>query len=189
MFSAMSVRPRSRRSPSSEEKNSASLAYTGDQITAAAYRHFDDKADLLSALALETLLDLAAAIRQGAGTRTRGTRLHRGCRGYLRYALEKPHHYLLIFGDAPISEPSRDLETAADDGMRALRELVESAQAAGEIVEGPSRELATILWALLHGLAQLHLTGHLSEPRTIEGDAGIERLVTLALDTFRPAPS
>ncbi len=55
--------------------------------------------------------------------------LHRGCRAYLRYAVEQPHHYLLIFGDGPIAEQSREIESAADDGMRALGELVERAQA------------------------------------------------------------
>jgi AcrR family transcriptional regulator len=154
----------------------------------AAYRHFDDKADLLAALALQTLLDLAASIRRGSDAGGRGSRLHRGCRAYLLYAVQNPHHFLLIFGDAPIAEPSREIEAAADDGMRAIGELVESAQAHREMVDGPSRELATILWALLHGLAQLHVTGHLSEPRTIEGVTGIEKLLTLALDTLRPVP-
>jgi AcrR family transcriptional regulator len=153
----------------------------------AAYRHFEDKADLLAALALQTLTDLAASVRDTGGHSGGGSRLHRGCRAYLRYAVEQPHHYQLIFGDAPIAEPSREIESAADDGMHALGKLVERAQAEGELGEGPPRELATVLWALLHGLAQLQITGHLREPRTIEGDAGIDKLLTLALRTLRPA--
>ncbi len=71
--------------------------------------------------------------------------------------------------------------------MHALHTLVERAQKEGELGEGPPRELATVLWALLHGIAQLQITGHLVEPRTIEGDAGMDTLLALALRSFRPS--
>ncbi len=113
--------------------------------------------------------------------------LHRSCAAYLSHAREQPHHYLLIFGDTPIAQPGEDLETAADGAVFALRELVEHAQAEGEISAGPPRELATILWVLLHGLAQLQITGHLHEPRTIDGGTGLDKLLALALAALRPA--
>lgn len=152
----------------------------------AAYRHFEDKAELLRVLAAQTLRELAARIRAGGDRGAARSRLHGGCAAYLRYALEQPHHYLLIFGDTPIDQPGPDLESAADDGMLALRELVERAQADGELGPGQPRELATILWVLLHGLAQLHLTGHLHEPRTVDGSTGLDDLLTLALAALRP---
>ncbi len=70
--------------------------------------------------------------------------------------------------------------------MLALRELVERAQAEGELGASPPRELATILWVFLHGLAQLQITGHLHEPRTIDGDTELDDLLTLALGALRP---
>jgi len=153
----------------------------------AAYRHYDDKADLLRALAAKTLTELAARIRRAAGRRGRHSPLHRGCAAYLAYALAQPHHYQLIFGNTPVDQPDQELESAADDGMLAIRELVEHAQAGGELGAGPPRELATILWVLLHGLAQLQITGHLHEPRTIDGDTGLDDLLALALTSLRPA--
>ncbi len=153
----------------------------------APYRHFDDKAELLRALAAQTLTELAARIRRGAERAGRRSHLHRGCVGYLSFAFEQPHHYQLIFGDAPIAQPGQELESAADDGMLALRELVERAQAEGELGAGPPRELATVLWVLLHGLAQLQITGHLHEPRTIDGSTGLDDLLALALAALRPA--
>jgi AcrR family transcriptional regulator len=153
----------------------------------AAYRHFEDKADLLRALATQTLAELAARIRSAADEAgDQRSRLHRGCAAYVSYALEQPHRYQLIFGDAPINQPDAQVEAAADDGMLALRELVEQAQADGELGEGPPRELATIVWALLHGLAQLQVTGHLHEPRTIDGDSRLDELLALALTALRP---
>ena len=152
----------------------------------AAYRHFDDKADLLRALAGKTLAELAEAIRAGAVGRGRAA-LQGGCSGYLDYAVAHPHHYQLIFGDQPISKPSPELEAAADAGIGALRAMVEQAQQDGELAAGPVRELATILWVLLHGLAHMRITGHLNEPRTVDGtDAGTELLLGLALDALRP---
>ena len=155
----------------------------------AAYRHFDDKAELLRALAAGTLTELAARIRHAADHDDRRSHLHRGCAAYLSHALEQPHHYQLIFGDTPIVEPGQELESAADDAMLALREATERAQADGELGAGPSRELATIIWVLLHGLAQLQITRHLHEPRTIDGDTGLHELLELALASLRPTQS
>ncbi len=148
----------------------------------APYRHFEDKADLMQALAARTLETLAARIRTAAAADGPRTPLRRGSTAYVRFAVEQPHHYLLIFGDAPLADPRPE----ADDGMLALRELVERGQAAGELPAAPPRELATVLWATLHGLAQLRLTGHLHEPRTVDGATGLDGLVDLALDSLRP---
>ena len=152
----------------------------------APYRHFHDKADLLGVLVLHTLTELSARIRCAASRGGPGSPLHRGCVAYLRYAIEQPHHYQLIFGDAPMPQPSPVIEAAADDGLLALGELVQGAQARNELVAGPPRELATIIWVLLHGLAHLQLTGHLHEPRTIDGDTHLEELLEVALTAMRP---
>jgi len=135
----------------------------------------------------KTLTELATSIRRAAEPGGRHSRLHRGCAAYFAYALEQPHHYQLIFGNTAVEQPDQELESAADDGMLAIRELVEHAQAEGELGAGPPRELATVLWVLLHGLAQLQITGHLHEPRTIDGDTGLDDLLTLALAVLHPA--
>lgn len=153
----------------------------------AAYRHFDDKAELLRALAAKTLTELAAGIRVAARLDGPRSPLFYGCLAYVDYAVRHPHHYQLIFGDAPIAAPSAPLEAAADDGMLALRQLVQRAQAEGELGDGPPRELATVLWVFLHGLAQLRITGHLHEPRTIDGTTGLETLLAFALEGWRPS--
>ena len=132
------------------------------------------------------LTELATRIRRAAEGNARHSRLHRGCAAYLAHALEQPHHYQLIFGDTPIDQPDQELESAADDAMLAIRELVERAQTEGELGTAPPRELATVLWVLLHGLAQLQITKHLHEPRTIDGDTGLEELLALALTSLRP---
>ena len=150
----------------------------------APYRHYADKAALMRALAGRTLRQIAERIRHGA-ERHRGARrrLRAGCWAYIDYAVECPHHYQLVFGDAPIAEPDPGLEEAADDAMG---ELVAQAQGAGQLRPGPTREIATVIWVLLHGLAALQITGHLHEPRTIDGNEHLADLLDLALEQLRP---
>lgn len=149
----------------------------------APYRHFESKADLLAALALRTLADLGRSVRAAAAGGDPATALRRGCAAYLEYALGRPQHYLLVFGSMPMSDPSPAIEAAADDGLRALRELVER-QPSGGHPAGPPRELATALWVFLHGLCQLQLTRHLHEPRTVDGDTRLLDLLDLALQPW-----
>lgn len=150
----------------------------------APYRHYAGKADLLQALAVKNLHDMASAIRRAAADGDdpdAAARLRRGCAAYVRHALEQPHHYQLIFGDTPIADPVPEVEAAADDAMDAVREVVEQAQGAGAFRPGPARELATVVWVMLHGMAQLQITGHFHEPRTIDGGERLEELLELGL--------
>ena len=153
----------------------------------APYRHFEGKAELLEALALRTLVDLGTAIRRAAAAATGPEeQLRLGCRGYVDYALQHPQHYLLVFGSAPLGIVDPAIEAAADEGFAAVVDLVNEAQSAALLPRAPARELATVLWALLHGLAQLQLTRHLHEPRTVDGDTRLDELIDVALAAWRP---
>ena len=92
----------------------------------APYRHYADKAALMRALAGRTLRQIAERIRHGA-ERHRGARqrLRAGCWAYIDYAVECPHHYQLVFGDAPIAE--------ADPG---LEEILMAEQASCDYIDG-----------------------------------------------------
>lgn len=162
----------------------AGVSYT------APYRHFEDKSHLLQALVLQTLTELGTRIRRALSDHgdDPATCLQQGCLAYLRYALAHPHHYQLVFGDTPIAQPPPEIEAAADAGMLALRDLVLHAQTQGQLKTGPPRELATILWALLHGMVHLQMAGHLHEPRTIDGAEHLEDLLAAALAALRPPP-
>lgn len=64
--------------------------------------------------------------------------------------------------------------------MHSIEELVGAAQEQGRLRPAPTRELATVVWVLLHGLAALQITQHLHEPRTIDGNAHLDDLLDLA---------
>jgi AcrR family transcriptional regulator len=153
----------------------------------APYRHFRDKDDLLSAVAAENLLLMAASMRRAAEDGDAGgTALYRACLGYVRAAMRRPAHYRLVFGDVQIHNPSKALEEAADQCVEYLYELVAGAQREGSLVQGDVRDIAALLWAALHGLVDLTLAGHLREPRMVDGAQATPRLVALALDSMTP---
>jgi AcrR family transcriptional regulator len=149
----------------------------------APYRHFPSKADLLAALALTTLSELGHRIRAGGAD---GTGLRGGCISYVDWALAHPQHYALVFGPTPIADPPPVIQAAADDGVRAMQELVELEQHRGQLPAAAPRELATAVWTFLHGLVHLQIGGHLREPRTLDGRTRLTELIDLTLTCWRP---
>lgn len=115
----------------------------------APYRHFPEREALLAALAAEGFEWLGAAQRKAAETG--------GLRGmgeaYVRFAIEHPQRFRLMFG-GQISiakhERLREVATKTFEGLSgALSARVPEAQGAADS--------SIAAWALVHGLAQLLL--------------------------------
>jgi AcrR family transcriptional regulator len=113
---------------------------------AAPYRHFEDRDALLAELAAEGFEQLREAMRGQAG-RDLGE-------AYVRFALEHPQRFRLMFGGALPMRKQAHLRTAAattyDALVAAFRDM-------------PHPDLAAAAaWSLVHGLAHLRLDGHLA---------------------------
>ena len=116
---------------------------------AAPYRHFRNRESLLAALAVEGFATLGRVQREAAATS--------GLRGmgeaYVRFALEHPQRFRLMFGGqlAIAKHPQlREVATKVFEGLSgALSDRVPQAQGA--------RDASIAAWALVHGLAQLLL--------------------------------
>ena len=116
---------------------------------AAPYRHFRNRESLLAALAVEGFATLGRVQREAAATS--------GLRGmgeaYVRFALEHPQRFRLMFGGqlAITKHPQlREVATKVFEGLSgALSDRVPQAQGA--------RDASIAAWALVHGLAQLLL--------------------------------
>ncbi|WP_433524899.1 TetR/AcrR family transcriptional regulator [Nocardia pseudovaccinii] len=161
-------------------------AATGVSRTAP-YRHFQDKDALLSTVAAENLTWLIDQMRQAAADTTgEGTPLYRACLAYVRGAMDRPDHYRLEFGDYQIQSPGQVLLDAADECAAYFYELVADAQRDRILVPGDVREIAALIWAMLHGQVHLTLAEHLHEPRTVEGATVMPRLIALALQSLAP---
>ncbi len=120
----------------------------------APYRHFASRDALLAALAARGFIELATAL-------SRGERRERGV-AYVRFALANPPLFRLMFGGSLRIEAHPELRQAAAAAFEALRGGFGAAGSATKSASGlpPAPSAA---WALVHGLSQLILDGHLHE--------------------------
>jgi AcrR family transcriptional regulator len=154
----------------------------------ALYRHFTDKAALLRAVAQEGFRMLRIELVEGweKGGRGRPGFEQMGV-AYVRFAVEHPAHYRVMFGGF-LSGYASDAALAAE-GAAAFQVLVDALvaqQQAGLVRPDDPQRLAQLVWAVVHGVARLVIDGQLRGPR-----AGTEALTRYAIDRLRTgiAPS
>ncbi len=141
------------------------IARRGGLSHGAPLRHFPSLATLLSAVAAQGFRELMdavdAAVAEAPARATPLEHLAAAGRGYVRFALGSPGVFALMFRPErldPSDESYRDAGTAAFDQ---LRQLVAAAQAWGFHPAVSTTHLAAVVWASVHGLAQLWLQGAL----------------------------
>jgi len=115
--------------------------------TAAPYRHFRNRDELLGAVAEEGYVTLADKLENASGLARLGG-------VYVRFAHDNPGLFVTMFRSRPEGTES----AAGRAAFEALLRAVAAAQDSGEIATHASPELtARSLWVTLHGLAVLHL--------------------------------
>ena len=141
----------------------------------APYRHFADREALLSAVAADGYRDLAGYLSAAHPEPRTPDDLAAVAIAYVRFALDHPALFRAMF-----VEP-------CDDGNdeRALAVAVISAYV-GALVERvfPNSDpegMATAVWALVHGLAFLHLDGKLDASSPVVVDKRVRAAVRAAL--------
>lgn len=129
----------------------------------AIYRHYEDREALIFAVAEEGFrlfaLDLYASL-EGADP---WDRLTRAGAGYLRFAMNHPEYYRVIF-----MSDTRVLARFNEETVRCfgptrlfLVDRVRECQDAGLLRAGDPNGLALTIWAHCHGLVSLWLDSHL----------------------------
>jgi len=121
----------------------------------APYRHFDDRDALLAALAAEGFAQLGAALEAAGGSAARA----RG-EAYVRFALEHPQRFRLMFGGLARLDSHPALREAA---AQTYAGLVRAFEPVAGAVGAPIAAAAA--WSMVHGLAQLLLDGHFPRAR------------------------
>lgn len=151
---------------------------------AAPARHFADREALLDALAIHGFEQLAVALDEAAGDTNESfeTRLEKVARAYIAFALAHGPLLELMYS----SKHQEGAEAIVAAGERAFErpiELLEGAQAAGEIIPGDPTLLASLAFATIHGLASLAGSGMI-EPDLLE--AAVPFAITQLGDGLRP---
>jgi AcrR family transcriptional regulator len=131
---------------------------------AAPYNHFADKSALLAevaALGFQALRrEMENAVRRPRSSRQALLAI---ATAYVRFGVEHPAHYRLMFGPELAEEERYPvLEQASDEAFGALTSVLELGQAAGELRRGAVRDQAVAAWSLVHGLTTLLIDQRLS---------------------------
>ncbi len=144
--------------------------------------HFGNKQGLLTAFAADGYRRLADAM--GTARRARGPSsgpsgpLQRVGRGYVRFAVDNPEHFAIMFQVDALDAGDSDLRQAADSAYQFLREAV-----AGFPVKRRRRHrpeaIALAAWSMVHGLAMLWMSGRVGSRR-----AGPHRLAAVLCRVF-----
>jgi AcrR family transcriptional regulator len=146
----------------SDELSLRQLAKVVGVSANAAYRHFEDKDALLSAMATEGFRRFTLAQRGAvAGLPDAEERLKASGRAYVAFAQAHPALYRLMFQRLSCAATHPELAMTAIDGMSVLLE------AASSLLQAPPddervRVAAAALWSLAHGLSALAQGGQLA---------------------------
>jgi AcrR family transcriptional regulator len=132
---------------------------------AAPYRHFKDKCELLAAVAEEGFLAMdrhaADEIARAGEDPLQRFRFH-GL-AYVRFAIDNPAHYRVMFGpEIPDKRLYAGLDAASRAAYDRLHQSLHVCQQAGCIADGDIEIRAVRAWALVHGLASLFIDGQLA---------------------------
>jgi len=153
---------------------------------AAPYRHFADKTALLVAVAaagfdrLKRRLETTEAHAPLAGAE----QLERIGEEYVRFALENPAHYRLMYGkEALTREDLPDLRESANAIFEHLVDLFQAHQRSGLIRREDPRAQAYVAWSAVHGLASLVIEGQIMA--TVDVDGLIHQTTGTLLDGMR----
>jgi AcrR family transcriptional regulator len=146
---------------------------------AAPYRHYEDREALVSAVAALGYRELAERLTAAHASPATPEQLTSVAVAYVQFALERPALFRIMFSE-PCDRDNDERIAATAAVSQYLREIV------GRVFpEADAEAMATATWALVHGLAFLHLDGKLdaSPPSTVADR------VTAAIHTLLMATS
>ncbi|MFF0967338.1 TetR/AcrR family transcriptional regulator [Streptomyces sp. NPDC003703] len=151
----------------------------------APYRHYADRDALVSAVAAEGYRELAGHLAAAHPSPTTPDELAAVADAYVRFALGHPALFRVMFAE-PCDPTSEERVRATAAISEYVRDIVRNA------FPGTDPDaLSTTVWALVHGLAFLHLDGKLdtSSPEVVTAQvrAAVHALFTAAAAAPRPA--
>lgn len=130
----------------------------------APYRHYPDRDSLFAAIAAHGFLRLADRVESiGVTTGPDRTSLLRAGVAYVRFALEQPAIFRLMFGGDRPHAQSADLSAARSGAFNALMRHIQPEAGCEQRIA-----YAQGCWSLVHGLALLLLDDVLQPPAGLE---------------------
>jgi len=159
-----------------EKKDARSLslrevARTAGVSHTAPYRHFEDKAALLAAIAQEGFIEFGRYLTAALTPDDPVKSLQDIGVAYVRYALDHPTHFRVMFSSFPPDIPTdSELYCVSKSTFQILVDVIQSGQQAGVMKAGDPDFLALERWSMVHGLSMLLLDRMLPQ----QGQASID---------------
>lgn len=127
---------------------------------AAPYRHFPDKQTMLAAASEEGFRLLLRRVGELTPSERPADQLVDWVGVYVRFAVEHPAHFRLMWGQgSPPKTSTPSLQEAARDTFQAFLRIVSKLAAPWKLRPESLREVALHLWSIAHGMATLALDG------------------------------
>jgi AcrR family transcriptional regulator len=128
--------------------------------TAAPYRHFADKHEILDEVVAQGFADLTLGMQAAATVLPAGAsaRILGMGHAYLSFAIAEPALFRMMFGQKPDAEPDHLVVVRGKDCFGFVVQEVMSYCAANH-VEGDAMLIALQLWTLVHGATSLTIDG------------------------------
>lgn len=125
----------------------------------APYRHFRDRSELLEVVAMQGFQRLTASMKRSAAQGSDPGEQLRFCgRGYVKFALRWPEHFVVMF-DLPSRRQSHpEYQAAGQEAFDTLLGYIVRCQEAGILPSGDTQALALACWSLVHGIAKLAIS-------------------------------
>jgi AcrR family transcriptional regulator len=125
---------------------------------AAPYRHYADREALVSAVAAVGYRELAERLAAAHPSPSTPEQLASVAVAYVQFALERPALFRIMFTE-PCDRDNDERVAATAAVSQYVRTIVQRT-----FPQADAEALATAIWALVHGLAFLHLDGKLDSP-------------------------
>ncbi|MEA2145494.1 MAG: hypothetical protein QOG59_1081 [Solirubrobacteraceae bacterium] len=138
---------------------------------AAPYRHYADREALVSTVAAVGYRELAERLAAAHPSPSSAEQLASVAIAYVQFALERPALFRIMFTE-PCDRDNSERVTATAAVSQYVRAIV-----ARTFPQADAEALATAIWALVHGLACLHLDGKLDASRP----AAVAERITAAI--------
>jgi AcrR family transcriptional regulator len=129
----------------------------------AVYRHYKSKEALLSEVCASGFTQFGSYLLRALSEATPKARLVRSGELYYRFAIENPRDYRVIFMGDAVPFMAKEKWSSPDATFQFLIDRVRECMQARVLKKRDETEVATIIWAHVHGLVSLRLSGHLGE--------------------------
>jgi AcrR family transcriptional regulator len=148
---------------------------------AAPAHHFRNKSGLLTAFAAQAFDRLADSMEESIASANAATPpavLAAMGRGYVRFAIENPEHFGIMFRVELLDGRDPEFVRASDRAYRPLVATVDRAAREGYLGDADPAIVAASAWSLVHGLAALWLGGRMQHRTGLRDVDGLSAGVT-----------